>query len=160
MSLTMPPSLTTPLGRLASVATVATAAAVFAVTALIAPPAAAEPAAQAPAATTAKKAVVNINQASTTELTRLPRVGPKLADRIVAQRTQHGSFKRIEDLMEVKGVGEKMFASLRPYLAVSGSTTLAAKVSSSGARGTRTKSGKTGSRAGKGNGGAASSPAR
>jgi competence protein ComEA len=78
---------------------------------------------------------VNINQASATELARLPRVGAKLADRIVAHRAQHGAFKRIEDLMEVKGVGEKMFAGLKPYLSVSGATTLAEKVSKSGSRG-------------------------
>ena len=83
--------------------------------------------------------VVNINQASSNELARLPRVGAKLADRIVAHRAQHGSFKRVEDLMEVKGVGEKMFGKLRPYLVVSGATTLAEKVSSSGSRGGRTR---------------------
>ena len=78
---------------------------------------------------------VNINQASPSELARLPRVGAKLADRIVAHRTQHGAFKRAEDLMEVKGVGDKMFASLKPYLTVSGTTTLTEKVSSAGTRG-------------------------
>ena len=78
---------------------------------------------------------VNINQASATELARLPRVGAKLADRIVAHRTQHGAFKRAEDLMEVKGVGDKMFATLKPYLTVSGTTTLSEKVSSAGTRG-------------------------
>ena len=80
-------------------------------------------------------ATVNINQASASELARLPRVGAKLADRIVTHRKDHGPFKRIEDLMEVKGVGEKMFTSLKPYLTVSGATTLAAKVSSAGSRG-------------------------
>jgi competence protein ComEA len=78
---------------------------------------------------------VNINQATSQELARLPRVGGKLADRIVAHRAQHGPFKRIEDLMEVKGVGEKMFASLKPYLAVAGATTLTEKVASTGSRG-------------------------
>ena len=78
---------------------------------------------------------VNVNVASATELARLPRVGTKLAERIVAHRADKGPFKRIEDLMEVKGVGEKMFASLKPYLSVSGQTTLAEKVSSSGKRG-------------------------
>lgn len=77
---------------------------------------------------------VNINQAAPTELARLPRVGEKLADRIVAHRTQHGPFKRIEDLMEVKGVGEKFFTTLKPYLSVTGPTTLAEKVSSKGTR--------------------------
>jgi len=80
---------------------------------------------------------VNINQASTEELARLPRVGKKLAERIVAHRKEHGAFKRVEDVMEVKGVGEKMFASLKPYLATSGATTLAEKVSSAKSRGDR-----------------------
>jgi competence ComEA-like helix-hairpin-helix protein len=63
------------------------------------------------------------NQAAD-ELARLPRVGPSLAGKIVAHRQQHGPFKRAEDLMEVTGIGEKMFALLKPYLAVSGPTTL------------------------------------
>ncbi len=71
---------------------------------------------------------VNINTGTAAEIGRLPRVGAKLADRIVTHRTQHGPFKRVEDLMEVKGVGEKMFVSLKPYLSVAGQTTLAAKV--------------------------------
>jgi competence protein ComEA len=79
--------------------------------------------------------VVNINQASAEELARLPRVGAKLAGRIVEHRSQHGAFKRPEDLMQVKGVGEKFFTTLKPYLAVSGPTTLAEKVTSKGSRG-------------------------
>lgn len=79
---------------------------------------------------------VNINQAAPAELMRLPRVGVKLADRIAAHRAQHGPFRRVEDIMEVKGVGEKFFTTLKPYLAVSGPTTLAEKVSSKGSRGT------------------------
>jgi competence protein ComEA len=78
---------------------------------------------------------VNINQAASAELARLPRVGTKLADRIVAHRAQHGPFHRIEDLMEVKGVGEKFFTTLKPYLTVAGPTTLAEKISSKGTRG-------------------------
>jgi competence protein ComEA len=81
------------------------------------------------AAAPAKK-VVNINQASTDELARLPRVGPSLAGKIVAHRSQNGPFKRTEDLMEVKGIGEKMYAVLKPYLTTSGPTTLTEKVSS------------------------------
>jgi competence protein ComEA len=102
---------------------------------------------EAPAAAATHK-TVNINQASVTELARLPRVGAKLADRIVAHRTQHGAFKRAEDLMEVKGVGEKMFVNLKPYLTVSGPTTLAEKVSSSKG-GSHPKSGKSSSAAAK-----------
>ncbi len=79
--------------------------------------------------------VVNVNEASSAEIARLPRVGTKLADRIVAHRKEHGPFRRPEDLMQVKGVGEKFFATLKPYVAVSGPTTLAEKVSSKGTRG-------------------------
>ena len=86
-----------------------------------------EPAAAAPA-----KKTVNINQASTDELARLPRVGPSLAGKIVAHRSQNGPFKRTEDLMEVKGIGEKMYAVLKPYVSVSGPTTLTEKVSAKG----------------------------
>ena len=70
---------------------------------------------------------VNINTASSTELTFLPRIGAKVADRIVDRRKEK-PFVRPEDLMEVKGIGEKLFVSLKPYLAVSGPTTLTAKV--------------------------------
>jgi competence protein ComEA len=80
------------------------------------------------------KKVVNINTATAAELARLPRVGEKLAQRIVDHRQQKGTFRRAEDLMEVKGVGEKMFQTLKPYLAVSGPTTLAEKVGSKGSR--------------------------
>jgi competence protein ComEA len=96
-------------------------------------------AAAAPAVETeAAKKVVNINTATAAELTRLPRVGEKLAQRIVDHRQQHGPFRRAEDLMEVKGVGEKMFQSLKPYLAISGATTLAEKVGSKGSRASKT----------------------
>jgi len=91
--------------------------------------------------------LVNVNQATSAELARLPRVGTKLADRIVAHRKEHGPFKRIEDLMEVKGVGEKFFSTLKPYLTVSGPTTLAEKVSSKGSRGTSSKTKKSGASA-------------
>jgi competence ComEA-like helix-hairpin-helix protein len=78
---------------------------------------------------------ININQASSSQLANLPRVGSKLADRIVDYRKAHGQFGQPEELMEVKGVGEKLFKELKPYIAVSGPTTLAAKVSSKGTRG-------------------------
>jgi len=92
----------------------------------------------------AHKKTVNLNQATSAELARMPRVGAKLADRIVAHRKEHGPFRRIEDLMEVKGVGEKFFTALKPYLAVSGPTTLSEKVSSKGTRGAAVKSKKSG----------------
>ncbi len=101
------------------------------------------------AGTEPEKKVVNVNTASATELTRLPRVGEKLAERIVAHRQQHGAFRRVEDLMEVKGIGEKMFQGLKPYVTVSGPTTLTEKVSSKGSR-SGGKGGAKSSRASKG----------
>lgn len=61
---------------------------------------------------------VNLNAATVTELMQLPRVGLKTAERIVAFRKQHGGFQRPEELMNVKGIGEKSFAKLKPFLAV------------------------------------------
>jgi len=64
---------------------------------------------------------VNPNTATVTELMQLPRVGIKTAQRIVAFREEHGPFRRLEDLMNVKGIGEKAFARLQPYLTLDGS---------------------------------------
>lgn len=71
---------------------------------------------------------VNINQASVEQIAYLPRIGTKVAARVLDYRKTHGQFARPEDLMEVKGIGEKLFLTLKPYVAVSGPTTLAAKV--------------------------------
>ena len=86
---------------------------------------------------------VNINEASAAQLAMLPRVGTKAAERIVEYRKAHGPFSSPEQLMEVKGFGEKRFTELKPYVTVSGPTTLASKVSSRGTRGG--SSGKKGS---------------
>ena len=72
---------------------------------------------------------VNINTATAAELAYLPRLGAKVAARIVEHRKEK-PFARPEDLMEVKGIGEKLFTTLKPYIAVSGPTTLSAKVRS------------------------------
>lgn len=72
--------------------------------------------------------VVNINAADAAQLALLPRVGPSVAQRIVAFRKENGPFKSPEDLMLVQGIGEKTYQLLKPYLAVSGETTLKEKV--------------------------------
>ena len=51
---------------------------------------------------------VNINTASVEELTQLQKVGPKTAERIVAYRNDNGPFKTVDDLKNVKGVGDKI----------------------------------------------------
>ena len=86
---------------------------------------------------------VNINQATAEQIANLPRVGQKAAQRVVDYRKAHGPFARPEDLMEVKGFGEKRFEQLKPYIAVSGATTLDEKVSSAGSRGGKTKAPKS-----------------
>ncbi|HYK40909.1 MAG TPA: helix-hairpin-helix domain-containing protein [Thermoanaerobaculia bacterium] len=90
---------------------------------------------------------VNINQASATQIAYLPRIGAKAADRIVEYRKAHGSFGKAEELMEVKGVGERRYADLKPYIALSGPTTLTAKVRSTGSGARRAASKKSASTA-------------
>lgn len=70
----------------------------------------------ATAAERAPQRPVNLNTATVTELMQLPRIGAKTAERIVAFRKQHGAFRRAEELMNVKGIGEKNFARLKPHL--------------------------------------------
>lgn len=70
------------------------------------------------AAERAPQRPVNLNTATVTELMQLPRIGAKTAERIIAFRKQHGSFQRPEELMNVKGIGEKSFARLKPHLTV------------------------------------------
>ncbi len=60
---------------------------------------------------------VNLNTATVTELMQLPRIGQKTAEHIVAFRKEHGGFQRPEELMNVKGIGEKAFARIKPFLA-------------------------------------------
>ncbi|MGE0394015.1 MAG: ComEA family DNA-binding protein [Vicinamibacterales bacterium] len=61
-------------------------------------------------------AVVNLNTASVAQLDALPGIGLKVAERIVEYRQKHGGFKRVEELMNVRGVGEKGFLKLKPML--------------------------------------------
>lgn len=61
---------------------------------------------------------VGLNSATRTELMQLPRVGPRTAERILAWRQANGRFRRPEDLMNVKGIGEKAFQRLKPHIAV------------------------------------------
>jgi len=63
---------------------------------------------------------VDVDVADATEITRLPRVGPALAQRIVDWRTAHGPFGSLERLDSVPGVGPRLLESLRPYVMFSG----------------------------------------
>lgn len=59
---------------------------------------------------------VDVNAASAEELTVLTGVGPALAQKIVAEREQNGDFHYPEDLINVKGIGEKMLERMREQL--------------------------------------------
>lgn len=58
-------------------------------------------------------AAVNVNTASESELTALPGVGPAKAKAIVEYRKQHGHFKTLDELKNVKGIGEGIFSKLK-----------------------------------------------
>ena len=60
---------------------------------------------------------VDVNTADVEELTRIPGIGPKTAEAIVAYRKDVGQFKKVEDLIEVKGIGPKKLETIRPFLA-------------------------------------------
>lgn len=61
---------------------------------------------------------VSLNSATFEDLRRLPGIGPKKAEAILALRTKLGKFKRPEDLMRVKGIGRGTFKKLRPLVRV------------------------------------------
>jgi competence protein ComEA len=61
---------------------------------------------------------VDLNTASQAELEELPGVGPVMAGKIIAWRTEHGRFSRVEELQEIDGVGPKTYAKLSPLCRV------------------------------------------
>lgn len=62
--------------------------------------------------------LININTAKASELETLPGIGPTLAQRIIDYRTQHGPFQRIEDLMDVSGIGPSTFGQIQSLITV------------------------------------------
>ena len=72
--------------------------------------------------------VVNINTATLDQLQMLPRVGPALAGRIVDFREANGEFRTVDEIVAIKGIGERSFENLEPFIVTSGATTLAEKV--------------------------------
>ena len=78
----------------------------------------ASPRASRAAAKPAVTGQININTASPSELEALPGVGAKTAARIVEYRQKNGPFKKVEDLMNVRGIGEKNFVKLKPQITV------------------------------------------
>lgn len=61
---------------------------------------------------------INLNTASRAELERLPGIGGGLAARIIEHRERHGAFRRVEHLIIVRGISERRFETLRPYVTI------------------------------------------
>lgn len=64
------------------------------------------------------KGKININTASLEALTELKGIGPVIAERIIEYREEHGQFETIEDLINVKGIGEKTIENIRDEITV------------------------------------------
>ena len=61
---------------------------------------------------------VNLNLADSATLQTIPGIGPSKAERIIDYRKTHGRFKKVEDIMNITGIGEKTFESIRDYITV------------------------------------------
>ena len=68
---------------------------------------------------------LNLNAATVAQLEALPGIGRATAERIVEYRQKNGSFKKAEDLMNVRGIGEKNFLKLKPLVTVAAARTVA-----------------------------------
>ena len=62
--------------------------------------------------------LININSATQSELDSLPGIGPSTASKIIDYRNKNGSFKAIEDLMNVSGIGEAKFDNICQYICI------------------------------------------
>jgi len=71
-----------------------------------------------PAQAAPAPAPINLNAATVADLEKLPGVGPATAARIIEYRQKSGGFKKVEELMNVKGIGEKSFLKLKTLVAV------------------------------------------
>ena len=85
-------------------------------------------AAVADAGSTGSAEVVNVNTADAEQLQLLPRIGPALAERIISFRETNGPFKSPDEMVAVKGIGERSMEALKPYLTITGDTTITSKV--------------------------------
>ena len=81
----------------------------------------ASPAAKSTAAAPAG-APLNLNTATKAQLEKLPGIGASVAQRIIDHREKNGAFKKVEELMNIRGIGEKSFLKLKPLVTVAAET--------------------------------------
>jgi competence protein ComEA len=85
----------------------------------ISSPLGAQRATKPPAAASAvSTGIVNLNTATAAQIASLPGIGPKTADLVVQYRQKNGPFKKIEEIMNIRGVGEKSFLKIKDRLTV------------------------------------------
>ena len=81
------------------------------------------PPAKGATSSTSSGAPINLNTATVAQLETLPGIGKSTAERILEYRQKNGGFKKVEDLMNVSGVGEKSFLKMKPLITVTAPTT-------------------------------------
>jgi comEA protein len=81
-------------------------------------PLAAQRATKPPVAAVVSTGPVNLNSATAAQIASLPGIGPTTADLVVQYREKNGPFKKIEEIMNVRGVGEKSFLRIKDRLTV------------------------------------------
>jgi competence ComEA-like helix-hairpin-helix protein len=61
---------------------------------------------------------VDLNTATSEELQRVPGIGPETAERILQMRKSYGSFKKVDDLLAIRGISKERLEKMRKYLTV------------------------------------------
>ena len=79
---------------------------------------AARPAAKAATSSASSGTPINLNTATVAQLETLPGIGKSTAERILEYRQKNGGFKKVEDLMNVRGIGEKSFLKMKALITV------------------------------------------
>jgi competence protein ComEA len=90
----------------------------FSSVSIMAQKSASTPSAAKSVSTQAPTEKINLNSATVEQLESLPGIGPAMAKTIVEHRTKVGKFNRIEEIMKVKGIGEKKFQKIKDRLTV------------------------------------------